>query len=192
LSVAPRTTSLRDRVPTIGTERQWGGCLCGAQHGPGALMPGTESHRTYCQPVLFSAWYLLDDVTSSLSIWFPCYYRRSRVPAFAANLLSSLAVFAAKFVVVARCFGGEILSSLACTMCIFLYNLVPFFFVPPPTSAAVFFFPPSLVTDVPASSRNRRMAVDNSQPFPVSFLFPGPYCIRESRDSRLKLRCYCC
>jgi hypothetical protein len=36
------------------------------------------------------------------------------------------------------------------------------------------------------------MAVDNSQPFPVSFLFPGPYCIRESRDSRLKLRCCCC
>jgi hypothetical protein len=36
------------------------------------------------------------------------------------------------------------------------------------------------------------MAVDNLQPFPVSFLFPGPYCIRESRDSRLKLRCCCC
>ncbi len=97
-----------------------GGSLCGAQHGPGALMPGRESHSTYYQPVLFSARYPLDDVTSSLSIWFPCYCPRSRVAPFVANLLSSLAVFAAKFVVVARCFGGEILSSLACTLCIFL------------------------------------------------------------------------
>ncbi len=98
------------------------------------------------------------------------------------NLLSSLAVSAAKF------------CRRSPALCAYFSKIWPFFFCPPPlpTSAAVIFFPPLLVTDVPAFSRNRRMAVDNSQPFPVSFLFPGPYCIRESRDSRLKLRCCCC
>lgn len=98
------------------------------------------------------------------------------------NLLSSLAVSAAEF------------CRRSPALCAYFSKIWPFSFLsrPPPTSAAVIFFPPSLVTDVPASSRNRRMAVDNSQPFPASFLFPGPYCIRESRDSRLKLRCCCC